>query len=67
MKVTRSWRTTLGGLITAAGIAMHKHPKTEPFAAFVEMFGAALLGLSARDQSSAATDHNGKSKLVVEK
>jgi hypothetical protein len=45
----RSWKTTLAGLLTAAGVAMRKHPATLPWADLVEMAGVTLLGAAAAD------------------
>ena len=45
----RSWKTSIAGLLTAAGVAMKKHPATAPWSEVVEMAGVTLLGLAAAD------------------
>lgn len=45
----RSWKTTLAGVLAAAGVGMRKHPSTAPWAELVEMTGIALLGHVASD------------------
>lgn len=47
----KSWKTTVGGLLAAVGIALRQHPKTAPYADPVEVVGVILLGLAARDNN----------------
>ena len=45
----KSWKTSLGGILAAVGIALRDNPKTASYAPIVEGLGVFLLGMSARD------------------
>ena len=45
----KSWKTSLGGIVAAAGIALRDNPKTAAYAPIVEGLGVFLIGMSARD------------------
>lgn len=61
-----NWKTTLGGIIAAVGLACKHHPLTAPWSDFVTAIGVGILGLSARDfnksseQSGATTTKESK-------
>ena len=44
-----SWKTSLGGILAAIGIALRDNPKTAAYASLVEAIGIVLIGMSARD------------------
>ena len=47
----KSWKTTLGGLLSAIGISLKHEPTLAPYADIVTAIGVALMGLSARDNN----------------
>lgn len=46
-----SWKTTLGGILGAVGLAMKHDQRTAPYADVVSAIGIALIGLAARDHN----------------
>jgi hypothetical protein len=45
----KSWKTSLGGIVAAVGIALRDNPKTAAYAPIFEGLGVFLIGMSARD------------------
>ena len=45
----KSWRTTLGGMLGVAAIAMKHVPQTEAWSDAVAALSLAILGITARD------------------
>lgn len=46
-----SWKTTIGGILSAVGFAMRKHPATAPWSDLVQEVGIGIGLLAARDNN----------------
>jgi len=47
----KSWKTTLGGILGAVGLAMRHDPRLAPYSDTVTAIGVLLVGSSARDNN----------------
>ena len=64
----KSWKTTLGGLLAATGLAL-KHapePAVASWSDFATGLGIAILGMAARDNGVSSEDAGIKPKTTVQ-
>lgn len=47
----KNWKTTLSGLLGAAGLILTQIPKTSAWGGILAAIGAALTGLTAKDNN----------------
>lgn len=47
----KSWKTTLGGILTAVAVPFLEHPTYGVYAKALAALGTALIGFSARDNN----------------
>ncbi len=47
----KSWKTSVGGILTSLGLLFHNDPAFSKYADLVAAVGSLLLGLAARDNN----------------